>query len=315
MDRTNDTAANRDPQRIQANRAELAERIAWATRQAEAVEPLDGLHLFRVCGPRGPIYGVTEPSFCVIAQGSKEILQGGCRYRYDPYHYLLATVDLPRVSHILEASEEKPYLSLRLDLSPALISSVILDSTHTVAPNQKDVRAIDVSPLEVDLLDAVVRLVRLVDCPSEAQVLMPLIQREIVYRLLRGEQGTRLRHLAGQGGSTSHIAQAVERLRRDFDQPLRIEQIAHELGMSVSGFHHHFKAVTALSPLQFQKQLRLQEARRLMLGEDLDAAGAAFRVGYQDASHFSREYKSLFGAPPMRDVQRLRDATQFSIDH
>ncbi|MFN8442593.1 MAG: AraC family transcriptional regulator [Caldilineaceae bacterium] len=307
MDRTNDSAAKRDTQRIQADRIELAERIAWATHQAEAVEPLSGLHFFRVSAPLGPLYGVTEPSFCVIAQGSKEILQGGYRYRYDPYHYLLATVDLPRISHVLEASPTQPYLSLRLDLSPALVSSVILESAQTTGSRQTDARAIAVSALDVDLLDAVVRLVRLVECPNQTQVLMPLIKHEIVYRLLIGEQGARLRHLTVHGGSTPHIARAVERLRRDFNQPLRIEQIAHDLGMSVSGFHHHFKAVTALSPLQFQKQLRLQEARRLMLGEDLDAASAAFRVGYQDASHFSREYKSLFGAPPLRDVQRLRE--------
>ena len=125
-----------------------------------------------------------------------------------------------------------------------------------------------------------------------------------------GEQGGRLRHLASLGGYTPDIARAVERLRQDFDQPLRIEQIAGELGMSVSGFHHHFKAVTAMSPLQFQKQLRLQEARRLMLGDGLDAASAAYRVGYNDASHFNREYKSLFGEPPMRDVQRLREAAE-----
>jgi AraC-like DNA-binding protein len=166
--------------------------------------------------------------------------------------------------------------------------------------------------LDVNLLDAVVRLVRLLDSPAEARVLQPLITREIIYWLLVGEQGARLRHLGILGGYTSHIARAVERLRQDFDQPIRIEDIARELGMSVSGFHHHFKAVTAISPLQFQKQLRLQEARRLMLGEDLDAASAAYRVGYHDASHFNREYKSLFGVPPMRDVQRLREATMES---
>jgi AraC-like DNA-binding protein len=137
---------------------------------------------------------------------------------------------------------------------------------------------------------------------------LPLIAREIIYRLLRGEQGNRLRHLAILGGYAPDIARAIERLRRNFDQPLRIEQMARELGMSVSVFHHHFKAVTAMSPLQFQKRLRLLEARRLMLGEDFDAASAAFRVGYLDASHFNREYKSLFGLPPMRDVQRLREA-------
>ncbi len=136
---------------------------------------------------------------------------------------------------------------------------------------------------------------------------MPMIMREIIYRLLMSDQGDRLRHLTVFGGYTSAIARAVQRIRQDFDQPLRIEQLARDLGMSVSGFHHHFKAVTGMSPLQYQKQIRLQEARRLMLGEDLDAASAAFRVGYNDASHFNREYKSVFGDPPIRDVQRLRE--------
>jgi AraC-like DNA-binding protein len=138
-------------------------------------------------------------------------------------------------------------------------------------------------------------------------VLAPLIKREIIYRLLMGAQGNRLRQIAVLGGYTHHIARAVDRLRKDFNQPLRIEDIARELGMSVSGFHHHFKSVTAMSPLQFQKQLRLQEARHLMLGQNLDATSAAYQVGYDDPSHFNREYKRLFGAPPMRDVDRLRE--------
>jgi AraC-like DNA-binding protein len=255
---------------------------------------------------------VIEPSFCVIAQGSKEVLLGNSRYRYDPSHYLIATINLPRVSHILEASPERPYLSLRLELNPTLVSSVLFEAGYASPLDHKDVRAMDVSALDVHLQDAVLRLVRLLDSPAEAPVLMPLITREIIYRLLMREQGTRLRHMAIQGGYTSYIARAVERLRQDFDQPLRMENLARELGMSVSGLHHRFKAVTAMSPLQFQKQIRLQEARRLMLGEDLDAASAAYRVGYRDASHFNREYKSLFGVPPRRDVQRLRKDTQAS---
>jgi AraC-like DNA-binding protein len=171
------------------------------------------------------------------------------------------------------------------------------------------VRALDVSTLDANLLDVVVRLARLLETPDEARVLMPLMMRELIYRLLMGAQGARLRHLAMQGGYTPDIARAIQQLRQNLDQPLHVEQLARELGMSVSGFHHHFKAVTAMSPLQFQKRLRLQEARRLMLGEALDAASAAYRVGYHDASHFNREYKSLFGVPPMRDVQRLREAT------
>jgi len=246
----------------------------------------------------------------VIAQGSKEVLLGENRYRYGPSQYLLATVELPTIRRVLEASKERPYLSLRLALAPALVGSVLLEAGHISPPGEASVRAIDVSPLNVPLLDAFVRLTRLLDAPAEAPVLLPLITREIIYRLLMGEQGGRLRHLAILGGYPPHIARAVGRLRHDFDQPLRIERLARELGMSVSGLRQHFKAVTAMSPSQFQKQLRLQEARRLMLGEDLDAASAAYRVGYHDASHFNREYKSLFGVPPMHDVQRLREEAQ-----
>jgi AraC-like DNA-binding protein len=170
------------------------------------------------------------------------------------------------------------------------------------------VNAIDVSPLDVNLLDATLRLVRLIDSASEYRALAPLVIREIVYRLLAGAQGNRMRHLAEFGGQAHRMVRAVQTLREDFDKPLRIETLARKLGMSVSGFHAHFKSVTAMSPLQFQKQLRLQEARRLMISEDFDAAEAGYRVAYDDASHFSREYKRHFGEPPIRDVERLREA-------
>ncbi len=307
MDVMNHQQTEREAQRVQTNREELAERIARAVREDGTVQLLQGLYLSRSSLPLKPVHSVLEPSVCVIAQGSKEVLLGDSRYQYDPSRYLLATVELPRVSQVLEASKERPYLSLRLALAPTIVSSVMVEAGHALPPGHADVRAIDVSPLDGNMLDAFVRLVRLLDSPAEARVLLPLITREIIYRLLMGEQGGRLRHLALQGGYTLDIARSVGRLRQDFDQPLHIEELARELGMSVSGFHHHFKAVTALSPLQFQKQLRLQEARRLMLGEDLDAASAAYRVGYRDASHFNREYKSLFGVSPMRDVQRLRE--------
>jgi AraC-like DNA-binding protein len=282
--------------RESAYREELAERIARAIPEDGAVEPLKGLHLNRSSTPTGPLYGVSKPSFCVIAQGSKEVLLGDCRYRYDPAHYLLTTVELPVVGQVLEASPEQPYLSLRLELDPALVGSVMVEAGHLSARSQVD----------AELLDATVRLLRLLDSPAEERILRPLITREIVYRLLMGDQGNRLRHLALLGGHTDRIAEAVERLRRDFNQPLRIDSLAREMGMSVSGFHHHFKAVTAMSPLQFQKQIRLQEARRILLGENLDAASAGYRVGYDDASQFSREYKRMFGQPPLRDVERLR---------
>jgi AraC-like DNA-binding protein len=293
---------------LQAYREELVERIGRAISFDGSVQPLQGLHLYRHSVPLERVYSVVDPSVCVVAQGCKEFLLGESHYRYDPFHYLLSTVDLPNIGQVLEASKERPFLSLRLSLDPSIVSSVMLEAAYAPSRKPTGVRAIDVSLLDANLLEATVRLTRLLDSPTEAPILLPLIMREIVYRLLMGEQGVRLRHLATLGGGSSPIARAVERLRQDFDRPLRVEQLARELGMSVSGFHQHFKAVTALSPLQFQKRLRLQEARRLMLSEDLDAASAAYRVGYQDASHFNREYKSLFGVPPMRDMQQLREA-------
>ena len=297
----------RETQWMQANREELVERIERTMRQDGSVQPLPGLHLYRHSIPLEPVYSLVEPSVCVVAQGSKEFLLGESRYRYDPFHYLLVTVNLPYVGQVLEASKERPFLSLRLNLAPALVGEILVETGHVSPRTHAEVRAITVSPVDGSLLDAMVRVARLLDEPSEARLLLPLVTREIIYRLLKGEQGDRLRHLALLGGYTPSIARAVERLRQDFDQPLRIERLAHELSMSVSGLQHHFKAVTAMSPVQFQKRLRLLEARRLMLGQDLDAASAAYRVGYRDASHFNREYKSLFGVPPMRDVQRLRE--------
>ena len=250
------------------------------------------------------------PALCVVAQGSKEILLGDNRYRYDPAHYLITTAELPIASRITEASPERPYLRVCSSSTRPWSARCWSRPGSSCRAATSAVPAINVSPLDADLLDAVVRLVRLVDAPAEARVLAPLITREIVVRLLLGAQGGRLRQLAVLGGDPHRIAAAVARLRKDFDQPLRIEDLAREVGMSVSRFHHHFRAVTALSPLQFQKQLRLQEARRLMLGEGLDAASAGARVGYGNASHFTREYKRLFGAPPMRDVERLRHGRQ-----
>jgi AraC-like DNA-binding protein len=305
----------REALRTQVNREELVERIARAVPQVGRTEPVKGLYLTRALSMTGPVHGVMHPSFCVIAQGAKEVHLGEERYRYDPYHYLLATVEMPAVSQLVEASPERPYLSLRLDLDPSLVASVMLEAgMPSPRRDTGSVRALDVSPIDTELLDAAVRLVRLLDTPAaQVRVLLPLVTREIVLRLLHGEQSARLRHIAMLGGHTDRIARAIEKLRTDFDKPLRIETLARDLGMSPSGFHEHFKAVTAMSPLQFQKQLRLQESRRLLLGEDMDAATVAYRVGYDDASHFSREYKRLFGEPPMRDVGRLRAAAQISL--
>lgn len=307
-----DQPADRALLRAAVERAELVERIMRAVCIDGTIQPLPGLYLSRASAPLERLHSLVKPSLCVIVQGSKEVLLGERRYRYDPAHYLLATVELPWVTQVLEATPEHPYLSVRLELTPALVGAVIAETYRTAILDSADTHAITVSLVDADLLDAMVRLVRLVDAPADASALLPLITREIIYRLLVGEQGAQLRHMAALVGYTPQIARAVERLRQEFDQPPRIEQLARELGMSVSGLHHHFKAVTALSPLQFQKRLRLLEARRVLLDENLDAAHAAFHVGYRNTAHFNREYKRLFGLPPMRDIQRLRDVERAS---
>ena len=293
---------------MQADQEEIAERIARALPRDGTVEPQPGLHFRRHATPTQRVYASAQPSFCVIAQGRKDILLGEARFRYDPAHYLISTMELPLSGQVVEASAARPYLSFRLVLDPSVVTSVMVESG--VAQPRGDgggMKAVDVSPLDANLLDATLRLVRLIDAPSEYYALAPLVIRELVYRLLTGAQGCRMRHLATFGGEAHRMVRAVETVRKHFDKPLRIEDMARELCMSVSGFHAHFKAVTAMSPLQFQKQLRLQEARRLMLSENLDAAEAGYRVGYDDASHFSRDYKRHFGQPPMRDVERLRE--------
>ena len=311
MDLMNHEQPEREVHRAQASRDELAERVARAVGEDGTFEAPGGLRLLRHSSPTPKDHGVSSPAFCVIAQGSKEVLLGDDCYRYDANRYLITAAALPIASRITEASEERPYLGVVLRLDPALVGSVMVEAGHPAPGEKAAVRAFDVSPLDTGLLNAVLRLVGLLDAPAEeARFLRPLVTREIVFRLLKGEQGGRLRQIAVLGGQSHRIARAIERLREDFDRPLRVEDIARESGMSVSGFHHHFKAVTAMTPLQFQKQLRLQEARRLMLGEDLDAASAGYRVGYGDASHFTREYKRLFGAPPVRDTERLRELTR-----
>jgi AraC-like DNA-binding protein len=298
--------AKREAQRTQSNREELAERIAQALPEDGTLDVSPSFRLARSSRPTEPIHSMYQPAFCVVAQGRKHALLGEEVFRYDPGHYLIYTVDLPLTFQVEEASKERPYLGFRLNLDSSLVASVMMESGFEPKKGHMSMKAMDVSPMDANLLDAVVRLVRLLDTPVEGKVLAPLIIREIVFRLLMGGQGARLSHLLALGADTHRISKAIGFLRENFDQPVRMDDIAYELGMSVSGFHHHFKSVTAMSPLQFQKQVRLQEARRLMLSEDLDAASAGFRVGYEDPAYFSREYKKLFGAPPQRDITKLR---------
>ena len=302
----NQEQAKRSAQRMQSNREELVERMARAVPQDGFLEAFPGFILVRSSKMTKPVLSVHEPAFCFVAQGSKRVLLGKEVFRYDPGHYLIFTVDLPVSFQVEEASAERPYLGLRLDLDPSLVAAVMMEANVETKKSDASVKAIDVCSVDAELLDAIVRLTRLIDTPDRQKVLAPLIMREIIYLLLAGGQGARLSHLLAVGADTHRISSAIGHLRQHFNEPLKIEKIAREFGMSVSGFHYHFKSVTAMSPLQFQKQLRLQEARRLMLSEDLDAASAGFQVGYENPSYFSRDYKKLFGAPPQRDIAQLR---------
>jgi AraC-like DNA-binding protein len=295
----------RDAERVKTNREELIERILRTVREDGGKEVLPGFFLARSSRPSESLNAVYQPAFCLVAQGRKRALLGEQVFRYDPGHYLLFTVDLPLIFQIEKATPDEPYLGLRLDLDPSLVASVLMEADIKIKKGHASTKAMDVHSINANLLDAVVRLVRLADEPASSNVLAPLIVKEIIYRLLIGGQGARLGHLL-PSGDTQRISRAIGHLREHFDEPLKIDDFARQLGMSVSGFHHHFKSVTAMSPLQFQKQIRLQEARRLMLGEDLDAASAGFRVGYEDPSYFSRDYKKLFGSPPQRDIVSLR---------
>ena len=306
----NPKTKKREEQRAQAGKEELVECVGQVLREDGAISPMPALHLQRSSSPRVSVHGLYGPALCMVAQGSKEVLVGEDRYRHDPAHYLLITVEVPIVSWVLEASKDEPYLSLHLELDMALVRSVAAEAQLSSLQASAQVKALNTGPLDVGLLDAMVRLVRLLEVPAEAKALAPLITREIITRLLLGKRGDQLRRMADQDGDTHYIARAAEHLRNNLAQPLRMEEVAREFGMSVSSFHSRFKAAIGLSPLQFQKRMRLQEARRLMLYEALDAAGAGYSVGYDDAAHFSREYKSLFGTPPKKDVERLREANR-----
>lgn len=303
-------AAKRDAYRLKANREELTELISRALPEDDGtVEPQPGLH-FRKHSSRGRrVYGSYPPAFCVVAQGSKDIFLGDETFRYDASNYLITTMELPLSGEVVGVSAKRPYLNFRMVLDPSVVASVMVDTGYVQPKDAGEIKAVGVSPLDNELLDATVRLVRLIDSPDEYRLLAPLVVREIVYRLLMGEQANRLCHLAKIGGQTHRIARAIATIRKAFDETIRIESLAEELDMSVSGLHSHFKAVTGMSPLQFQKQLRLQEARRLMLNANLDATQAGKQVGYDDPSHFTREYKRLFGQPPKRHVEQLREVS------
>ncbi len=291
---------------LEAAQAALVERIArWTAEREEPATEIPALSLRRYEGPTEPTSYMHEPSICLIAQGAKRVLLGEDAYVYDAHHFLITSVDLPVVAQVIEASREKPYLGLMLKLDQCEIAQLMVDSSLPLPRVQQASRAMAVSEVSLPLLNAFQRLIDLLDEPEDIPILAPLIQREILYRLLVSDQGPRLRQIGTTGSQGHQIARAIDWLKGNFAQPLRVDDLAAYARMSKSSFHHHFRALTAMSPLQFQKWLRLHEARLLMLTEHLDAATAAFQVGYESPSQFSREYSRLFGAPPLRDIKGL----------
>ena len=258
--------------------------------------------------PTEPTSYVLAPSICLIGQGKKRLFLEDQSFDFDAHTFLITSVGLPVVSRIVEASEAQPYFGLTLEMDLKVIARMILD--HEMPPTKVRTKqlGVGVGELSPNLLDAFLRLINLLDSPDDIPVLARLIQQEIYHRLLKGEQGARLRQIVSGESHSYQIARAIDWLTVNFDKSFRIEELAGRTGLSPSAFHNHFKTMTAMSPLQFQKKIRLNEARRLMLTKHMDAATAAFEVGYESPTQFSREYNRLFGAPPRRDILRLAQA-------
>jgi AraC-like DNA-binding protein len=292
---------------MEVAREALGKSIArWTAEDGPLVTAIPDLLLSRRSAPTQPMSHIYEPSICLIAQGTKRVLLGDDTYVYDVNHFLITSVDLPTVVQVIKASREKPCLALMLKLDQREISQLVVDSNLPSPRVQKSSRGMAIGEVTLPLLTAFQRLTDLLAEPKDIPILAPIIQREILYRLLVGDQGLRLRQLASAGSQSQQIARAIDWLRGNFTQPLRIDDLAAQVNMSTSTFHQHFRELTAMSPLQYQKWLRLNEARRLMLMEQLDAANAAFQVGYESPSQFSREYRRFFGEPPLRDITSLR---------
>ncbi len=289
------------------------ELAAWVDRHigdrgdgvhATAIEPLKFLRQ----SDTSTIPGVIEPVLAIVVQGKKEVSLSEETYQYGIAQYLVVSVDLPLFGCPIEATPDKPYLSFALSLDPVQLCDIIAQMNSSTGKQENPVRGWFISDAEPSIIDCAIRLTELLDTPQDIPFLAPMIIREIYYRLLTGEQGEAVRQIATSGSNMQRIAEVITRIKADFTSPLRVEDLAVQANMSVSSFHRHFKEVTSMSPLQYQKQLRLLSARHLMLAENADATHAAYQVGYESASQFSREYSRMFGAPPIKDIERLRIA-------
>ena len=296
------------PPRLQDNREELTAIVERYAR-AEGLTPTawPALSFFRADSPSDRSCAMYEPCLGLLLQGNKHILLGEERFEQENGHYLINSIDVPVSAQVMRASPHEPCLCITLRLDPVRIGEW-LSEVKLPKPATATARGLALSPVSTDILDPLLRLARLLDSPRDLPLLAPLIERELIYRLLIGEQGARLAQIATAGGQGQQIARAIQWLKQHYNKPLRIGDLANMVNMSASSLHHHFREITAMSPLQYQKLLRLHEARRLLLTEGCDVATAAHRVGYESPSQFSREYSRQHGAPPLRDVNRLRSA-------
>ncbi len=293
---------------IQDLRVELGEKIAWFIGSSERqITQIPGLLLVRRTAPTAPCSGTYTPSVIVVAQGSKRVDLGRTTFIYDQSRFLLTSIDLPIISQVVEASEANPLLALALRLEMPMVRELLSREEVHVRDVSSDSPAMVTGEITAELLSACCRLVDLLAKPKDIPLLSGLIQREIIYRLLCGPEGARLRALATSGDQSHRTARAISWIRDNYAKPVRVDDLAEIAGMGVSTLHHHFRVLTHMSPLQYQKQLRLQAARGRMLIDGLDASSVAFEVGYESASQFNREYSRFFGQPPMRDIKALRE--------
>jgi AraC-like DNA-binding protein len=277
---------------------------------------IPGLSAIKFSRPTDELaYALHQPAVCIIAQGAKRVMLREEMYQYDSSRFLVFSTDLPISAQVTHASASVPYLCFRFDLDPVLVSDLALKMVAgTPSHRSPSSRGLFLSEASDDMLDAALRLMRLLDAPADAAALAPLVSQELIYRLLRSEQGERLANAVRSGSNAQRVTRAIGWLKAHFTEPLRIEDLARDVHMSSSSLHHHFRAVTAMSPLQYQKQLRLQEARRLLLAEGVEVTQAGYAVGYESASQFSREYSRLFGVPPSQDARARRGGKVTAVD-
>ena len=295
------------PERARELRTQLARKIAFFIGAAEKrITEVPGLTLTRRTRPMPPALGTYEPSLAVVAQGRKRVDLGPTSFIFDESRFLLTSLDLPIIGQVIEASEREPFLCLMLKLEMPLVRELLSREEIPVPAVPSDSPAMATGDITAELLDACCRLMDLLNSPQDVSFLSGLIQREIIFRILQAPAGARLRAIATLGDQSQRTAKAISWIRTNYAKPLRVNELAQVAGMGVSTLHSHFRALTAMSPLQYQKQLRLHAARGRMLTDGLDAASAAFEVGYESASQFNREYSRFFGQPPMRDIKTLR---------